>query len=1670
MVTEIFSRGVGRALANADGLFSAQLSPDIPEHSAVTIVRYANRARAGYVQPANPTPFALLINAKGVCSASDVIAVTPHKAAGYREDDHLVVVHGHCPDLPTIEGVFRPVLTLSYPAEAKSPCGLEELAHSTALELWAHCNLDVDVWSFEVATQWLQSALEDCKQLHEASKSASTTWNVAWFQHCVVAVDTIAVELIRAVGSSENQDLKQWFEINTYAAFGMPRPSSSQGLKRPLSKLLDVFEERWASESQLLESKQRILAFSGREPGSFSDLEAIGLDDCLGEVSVPFWALALHGSRNSTVLPALADLTEAEFLGLGDTAAEPEALSLEDEGGLVPTVAGLSPELVVIVGRLEEVDKKQQLVSQTLEVTIPCTSAIDELPDFVSHGVRITSTAKSDSFEFTLSMSSDGALIARGNLRRKLSGKPPQVNARVASLRVEVDANSPLQGLVSAGSKSQYLIVAAEQPGLVIWALGKAGKAKQPHYIGESHLQNDSGVRATSWQADVEPAEHVLLLWGESDDGASIDGKELAPARAGDRVFTTLLELRADVQVELDKYRWLLHPRAEESSVRAPLVAAIRKRPLQIEAAGADLQSGIQAAFERFVVHGIGNETWLHGNLGHVSVFAEQLGSLDELVLEKDARVWLPADAVETWRSGFHFHLPSGFTVSPEANAFRAAFDALRIRESLAHEDLGFTQWPSLTSWRHLWDTPELLAYLDAHEALIEAARATNNEVAIFWASYPFSLSVWSNDGVPNCLAVLLSPLHPLRLAWLAAAEHTLHAAERSADLAGSVEGWNIPLLGPRGNYGRMVAVPVDNGPDQVFIGWSMLVAASTAGPEPLRPPPMASGYALPPSSVSGLNAGAVAAALRNFRKMHPHVASLTVDLAASAPSPRVPEIDGSLIDALTKWQSGHAPLRGLTVWDSLNRTGEAPRERIARIVDASGSEVPLRWSRYKPDGIDRDSNIRILQDAGVSVLVTTAPNEPGTGHVPDVPLRRFDVPRGAGNVRGSAKITPTMVTEPGSTAFVRLLGALEDAGAGPVVQVHMAGGAFLKDRADWTISGEALAGPSALADLVASVPSNVRMLWEWRPALLEVTDGSGESSLEQRPYVAVVRVPDAFRVQVGGLLTAATGRPATEAEVDSVLSTLGSRGVGLSSLLSMGGTHATGALGFFLAMQLVDSLAVDGVCHFLIPIDAAERFLTVLTGQSLDDTSNRRADLLLISVDDDRCLLTPIEIKYYGLGEDAGHFPSIGSAIVQDAVEQAEVTSALVDALCREAKLLGEASNASDGILWRNAFAALLETAAKLNPPRGRGRELAAQWVARLLAGTYAPESARAVVLFMKQGAKSATGAACSLADAGQSRRIRILFADPTELLSGDDSRCAGIQAAWGSVIGWSLSMADDEAALHGSVELSTADAVDLGDTETPSESSDTAADAATANPVITDDAAVVEQQASADLVDKLAPVVLPSDEHTDGILDLGVRFAVGSFIGGVGQGEAEFWPGSTELNQLNVGVLGDMGTGKTQLAQALVRRLRESSLATQPSPISVLILDYKRDYKTDAFLNAVGGVALEPEHLPLNFFAINGEYTNLKAVKRARDFADVLKKIYTGIGPMQVQRLVEVIKELYMSHPGFPPTMSKVLDKYRKANDGKADAVTAVLGTFVDLEIFSEDAAEMRKLRRNT
>jgi hypothetical protein len=194
------------------------------------------------------------------------------------------------------------------------------------------------------------------------------------------------------------------------------------------------------------------------------------------------------------------------------------------------------------------------------------------------------------------------------------------------------------------------------------------------------------------------------------------------------------------------------------------------------------------------------------------------------------------------------------------------------------------------------------------------------------------------------------------------------------------------------------------------------------------------------------------------------------------------------------------------------------------------------------------------------------------------------------------------------------------------------------------------------------------------------------------------------------------------------------------------------------------------------------------------------------------------------------------------------------------------------------------------------------------------------------------------------------------------------------------------------------------------------------------------------------------------------GVKFQVGTLVNTNPATSAQFWPGNTALSQLNIGVVGNLGTGKTQLVKSLITQLRSTSGQVQPAPLTMLVLDYKHDYQDPAFLEAVGGRVLKPHKIPLDIFRVVGEDNQPNRFKRANAFVDVVKKIYGGVGPVQSNRLKQVIMEVYADVDGSP-TLEQVAQAYT-ALVPNADSVVGILNNFVMQEIFSSSASDLKTL----
>ena len=192
------------------------------------------------------------------------------------------------------------------------------------------------------------------------------------------------------------------------------------------------------------------------------------------------------------------------------------------------------------------------------------------------------------------------------------------------------------------------------------------------------------------------------------------------------------------------------------------------------------------------------------------------------------------------------------------------------------------------------------------------------------------------------------------------------------------------------------------------------------------------------------------------------------------------------------------------------------------------------------------------------------------------------------------------------------------------------------------------------------------------------------------------------------------------------------------------------------------------------------------------------------------------------------------------------------------------------------------------------------------------------------------------------------------------------------------------------------------------------------------------------------------------------GIRFPVGESLGARARKLLHLHPSNTRLTQLNIGIVGDLGTGKTQLTKALIYQLMRSAGLNRGHAPKFLIFDYKRDYTKSDFVEAVGARVVSPHHIPLNIFDLRtaGDHTPSARLGRVKFLNDALQKIYGGIGPRQRNHLKTAVMQGYEAAAGSVPTLADVLRTYESVIGDKVDAPYSILSDLVDLEIFVERA----------
>ena len=198
---------------------------------------------------------------------------------------------------------------------------------------------------------------------------------------------------------------------------------------------------------------------------------------------------------------------------------------------------------------------------------------------------------------------------------------------------------------------------------------------------------------------------------------------------------------------------------------------------------------------------------------------------------------------------------------------------------------------------------------------------------------------------------------------------------------------------------------------------------------------------------------------------------------------------------------------------------------------------------------------------------------------------------------------------------------------------------------------------------------------------------------------------------------------------------------------------------------------------------------------------------------------------------------------------------------------------------------------------------------------------------------------------------------------------------------------------------------------------------------------------------------------------------------------GEEVIWkPNDTaQLFHTNTGIIGTMGTGKTQFTKSLITQLYQNQANNVDSKeLGILIFDYKGDYNESKpdFVEATNAKIYKPYHLPFNPFALtkSAVFKPLLPTHTANAFKDTLSKVY-NLGPKQQATLLQCIMDTYSAagiNPGNPttwdkeaPTFYQVYQRYIGDDDiKKGDSLSAALDKLSMFEIFEANPTKTKSL----
>jgi hypothetical protein len=1257
----------------------------------------------------------------GTPSIADPVICTS-VAEGYR-DRPLVWMQGDYEPLPGIMNVVAPWVAPGFPGTAGSRLTLADIAMNfcAAARDKQPDRFTPHGWHlFNDASVFILAFLRNS---FEQIGNDSVDWTIAWWRAVALFFDCVAGKI--EDGSPLSSTDAKW----VFAAAGLPFPNNSHSEYSRLTPDIysHIIQERFSTRDAAEETLSWLRASS--TPTGLEHLPWNEFSVVLRQEGHPGSALLMLGDTSQERLHAWATTSESDFSSLLTLANQGGEIAVAMSGNSLPSISQdcVAVILPLYAGSLSFPAKGVASFSFAVVLTIPWNSGVQP-PSITNVPPEIAFRPRAGwSFTSTRAQITANGLELEGSLvfECKSGGTWP---TKPIVLRCE--SSGDLAGFINTAATTRLLLPCPWRQSVFI-ASGPSAKL----FVGAGGKFKISN--RTFSVIDEEPFE--LPLKAESEAViVCYDGRPLAAGATLSADMFTVGRATATVRTgpfegisEIPHIRLTNGMEVYSADNNLLVTVSVDEDvphpwlPLAATACGTTPNDSVPTSEMSDRLRGHLESLWL-----------SELRQLPNIPPASMIYCILPTTTAETIRGapvqagpftrwltppdqGFQLDIENA-GAGPDSNLYSTPefTDLLgslnEILSALERQgDGGRNVWPSRWQLKNL---PEILVnrYLAAYSALVQRGRALN-PTATFWACYPFSAIIY-DPAAAKVVAVLLSPLHPLRLSWLYGAERALMEATATGDsrwrtLAQVIEGWNYPLLGPAPGYEpiTLAAVPIDSGPEQLFLGWSALVTFDMTAGSQLLMPTYAGGWRMPGGSSSGLNQGGVGAAIRDFMRVYPHLPTLSLELFASTKTSRSIELDGAVMCELAKLAADEidaVPLpHSLRILDSDNREGPLPkRDDAFQSFSNAGGVLPVfEWRSYPSSQAQEiASDLRLVEDAQARVSLARGHGQP-LGATGRWPIRRFVLRESNSQTQDVLLHSHIDVTSSTWKAFTAALMAMERIPFVTMDSLRVKPASVLlgtASKARWVVTGNNLVDPAAVARLVAQGPRPA-MLWEWRPPFLPRRKGNATLDFGRRPYMTIARIPQPFRQRIADL------RDLDIARADTMLNFLGRRGIGLASLLAMGDNHAEGALGFFLALRIIDALQLSMETSnrkvLVVPLDAVNSLLTAIAGD--DDGTSRRADLLLMVVDAPagdnlswQLNFLPIEIRCTGFAPSTplNRFPQDTATQVREKIDQlAETSSCLASVI----SALPDASGSEANTLQRVAMMGIIETALLLRP-----------------------------------------------------------------------------------------------------------------------------------------------------------------------------------------------------------------------------------------------------------------------------------------------------------------------------------------------------------------------------------